>query len=62
MDRTQQQCGLLALEKSRDSEIVVNRCIRKNASISNISECQNCSNFRDTSLDFLLLEEEINET
>lgn len=61
MNNTQQQCGLLALEKSRESEIVFSRCIRRNAQLSNLSECQNCPNFRDASVDFLLNDEEVNE-
>lgn len=61
MNNTQQQCGLLALEKSRDNETVVSRCIRRSAQLSNLSECQNCSNYRDSSIDFLLNDDEINE-
>lgn len=61
MNNTQQQCGLLALEKSREREIVFSRCIRRNVQLSNLSECQNCLNFRDASVDFLLNEDEINE-
>ncbi|HRG46324.1 MAG: hypothetical protein KBF99_09375 [Leptospiraceae bacterium] len=52
-------CELLLFEKSREQEIIVSRCMRRNKNIEDIySTCSNCPNFRDSSKDFLLTEED----
>ena len=52
-------CELLLFEKSREQETIVSRCMRRNAHIEDVdSTCPNCPNFRDSSKDFLLMDEE----
>lgn len=52
-------CELLLFEKSREQETIVSRCMRRNANLEDASStCPNCPNFRDSSQEFLIIDED----